>query len=99
MTTTLWAVCCVVLLLLACINYIALWRTKSDESKMKGWLSPFTLACQGSFAVFAAFHIAPKAFEGFALSDAIMYAELAFLVLMTSGALIDWSKRRSRTRG
>ena len=98
MKTTLWAACFVVLILLACIDYIALWRIKSEESKLKGWFSPFTLACQGAFAVFAAFHIASKAFEGFSLSDAIMYAELVFVVLMAAGAMVDWSKRRARTR-
>lgn len=89
MKTTFWAACFVVLILLACIDYIALWRTRSEKSKLKGWFSPFTLGCQGAFAVFAAFHIAPKAFEGFSSSDAIMYAELVFLVLMIGGALID----------
>jgi hypothetical protein len=98
MMTALWALCVVVLMLVACIDYIALWRIKSEESKLMGWFSPFTLACQGAFAVFAAFHIAPKAFQGFAPADAIMYAELAFLLLMTLGAVIDWSNRRTRTR-
>ena len=93
MLTMLWAGCFVVLMLLVVLDFAALWKARTGGSKSLAWLSPFTLACQVSFALFAAFFIAPKVFEGFSPSDAIMYAELAFLALMTAGFLADWRRR------
>lgn len=83
------ALCFAGLIFLACIDYFALWRARGGESEPNNWLSPFTLACQGAFAVFAAFHIGPRAFENFSSSDSIMYAELVFFVLMMVGFLIQ----------
>lgn len=96
MNTTLWAACFAVLILLAIVDLVALWRISARETKRFGWFSPFTLACQAAFAVFAAFHAAPKAFEGFSSADAILYAELAFLTLMVAGAVADWFRKPVR---
>ena len=95
MNTTLWAICFVVLLLIACMDFFVLWKERSVEWQADLWFSPFTLACQGAFSVLAAFYIAPQAFEDFSSSNAIQYAELVFLLLMVVGGWADWSRWRA----
>ena len=107
MSETLWLVCFIVLILLACIDYFLLWKlsfgdgsTSTDGNAhrfLAPFLSPFTLASQGAFAVFAALYIAEKALQGFAMSEAIKYSELLFLLLMLLGVVVGWMKKDETT--
>ncbi len=76
MNATLWLACIVVLILLACLDCFLLWRLSfrfgptnpvgSRDGLLFGFLSPFTLATQGGFALFAALYVVETEFEGLA---------------------------------
>ena len=107
MSQTLWLLGFVLLIFLAGLDYFMLWKLSfgrgSPSADRDGhhffapFLSPFTLASQGAFAVFAALYVGEKAFQGFATSEAIKYSELVFLLLMVLGAIVGWTKKEETT--
>ncbi len=98
MTNWFWLSCSIVLFVLAIVDYWTLWNLRNTAETRSLVFSPFTLAAQGAFAVFAGLFTMSLAVDNFQSGDFIMYGELVFLALMTFGGIADWRSRRSRVK-
>ncbi len=92
----MWIAVFVVLLLLAALDLTWLWKT--SRSRERQIFSPFTLASQALFAILAAIHIGPLAFESFSIARAVQITELSFVGLMLLGFVVDIAWLRARGR-
>lgn len=89
-----WTTCAVILVALAALNFYTLWRGRRAPWGAGEWFSPFTLATQAGFALFAAVLLLGEV-EGFEQETGVMAGELLLLALMLVGFASDWRQRRA----